>query len=48
MKYLTRFANALMDRFLPDPYIFVAILTALVMLLGVTLTDSSPLDMVNY
>jgi len=34
-----------MEKFLPDPYIFVAILTFLVMLLGVTFTDSSPLDM---
>lgn len=45
MKAITRFTNALMERFLPDPYIFVAILTFLVMLLGVTFTDSSPLDM---
>lgn len=45
MRFITRFTNALMEKFLPDPYIFVAILTFLVMLLGVTFTDSSPLDM---
>ncbi|MBE3102954.1 MAG: TIGR00366 family protein, partial [Bacilli bacterium] len=48
MKTLTRFSNTLMERYLPDPYIFVAILTLLVFLLGVGLTDSSPLNMVVY
>ncbi|MEI4769026.1 short-chain fatty acid transporter [Psychrobacillus sp. FJAT-51614] len=48
MKTLTRFSNAIMERYLPDPYIFVAILTLLVFLLGVTLTDSTPLEMVSY
>jgi len=37
-----------MEKYLPDPYIFVTILTVLVLLLGVSLTDSSPIDMVNY
>lgn len=37
-----------MERYLPDPYIFVAILTLLVFLLGIALTESSPLDMVVY
>ncbi|AYC28675.1 short-chain fatty acid transporter [Paenisporosarcina cavernae] len=48
MKSITRFSNALMERYLPDPYIFVAILTLLVFLLGIGLTDSGPLDMVTY
>ena len=48
MKTLTRWSNTLMERYLPDPYIFVAILTLLVFLLGIGLTDSSPLDMVVY
>lgn len=48
MKTLTRFSNTLMERYLPDPYIFVAILTMLVFILGIGLTDSSPLDMVVY
>ncbi len=48
MKTLTRISNAIMEKYLPDPYIFVTILTVLVLLLGVTLTDSSPLDMVTY
>ncbi|MCG3087100.1 short-chain fatty acid transporter [Sporosarcina cyprini] len=48
MKVLTRWSNAIMDRYLPDPYIFVAILTIVVFLLGLGLTDSGPLDMVNH
>ncbi len=37
-----------MERFLPDPYIFVALLTLLVFLLGLIFTDTKPLEMVNY
>ena len=48
MKVLTRFSNTLMERYLPDPYIFVAMLTLLVFLFGVTLTDSTPIEMVTY
>ncbi|MEK4627422.1 MAG: short-chain fatty acid transporter [Solibacillus sp.] len=48
MKAITRFTNALMEKFLPDPYIFVAILTFIVMVLGVIFTDSSPLEMTVY
>lgn len=48
MRVLTRFSNMLMERYLPDPYIFVAILTILVFLLGITLTDSTPLEMATY
>jgi short-chain fatty acids transporter len=48
MKVLTRWSNAIMERYLPDPYVFVAILTLLVFGLGVGLTDSSPLDMVVH
>lgn len=48
MKTLTRWSNTVMERYLPDPYVFVALLTLLVFLLGVGLTDSSPLDMVVH
>ncbi|RTQ90574.1 short-chain fatty acid transporter [Lysinibacillus telephonicus] len=48
MKFLTKLSNMIMEKCLPDPYIFVAILTVLVLLLGVVLTPSSPLDMVVY
>jgi len=48
MKFLTRLSNTIMEKYLPDPYIFVAILTVLVVLLGIGLTPSSPLEMVIY
>ncbi|WP_035000976.1 short-chain fatty acid transporter [Bhargavaea cecembensis] len=48
MKTLTRFSNTLMERFLPDPYIFVAVLTLVVFLLGLGLTDTGPIEMVDY
>ena len=48
MKLLTRWSNTIMERYLPDPYIFVAILTLVVFLLGIGLTDSSPIDMVVH
>lgn len=48
MKTLTKLSNAMMEKYLPDPYIFVTILTVLVLLLGVSLTDSSPMDMITY
>lgn len=37
-----------MEKFLPDPYVFVVILSGFVVLLGIGLTNSSPLDMVIY
>ena len=37
-----------MEKYLPDPYIFVVILTLVVVIMGVVLTDSSPLDMAIY
>ena len=48
MKTLTKWSNTVMERYLPDPYVFVALLTLIVFLLGVGLTDSSPLDMVVH
>ena len=48
MKAITRFTNALMEKYLPDPYIFVAILTAIVVGLGMIFTDSSFVDMTIY
>ena len=48
MKVLTRWSNTIMERYLPDPYIFVAILTLLVFALGLGLTDSGPMDMVTH
>ena len=37
-----------MQRYLPDPYIIVIILTMLVFLLGILMTPTSPIDMIKY
>ena len=41
-------SNALVSRWLPDPFIFVALLTLLIFALGLALTPSSPMQMVNH
>ncbi|MDJ0331788.1 short-chain fatty acid transporter [Planococcus sp. S3-L1] len=48
MKGITRFSNNLMERYLPDPFLFVIILTVVVFGLGLGLTDSSPVQMVAF
>lgn len=37
-----------MEKYLPDPYVFVIILTALVLVCGLIFTDSTPMNMVTY
>ncbi|HSJ37630.1 MAG TPA: short-chain fatty acid transporter [Planococcus sp. (in: firmicutes)] len=48
MKGIIRFSNNLMERYLPDPFLFVIILTLVVFGLGLGLTDSSPVEMVAF
>lgn len=48
MRTLTNLSTKLMQRFLPDPFLFVVILTFVVFILGVIITPSSPVDMVVY
>ncbi|RLQ93434.1 short-chain fatty acid transporter [Falsibacillus albus] len=48
MKGLIRFSNHVMQRFLPDPFLFVIILTFVVFGLGLIFTDSSTIDMVHF
>ncbi len=48
MKGITRFSNSLMEKYLPDPFLFVIILTVVIFVLGLGLTDSSPVQMVAY
>ena len=43
-----RFFDRMVQRYLPDAFIFALILTVLVFLLGVGMTDSSPVDMVTH
>lgn len=45
---LTSLTNKIMQRYLPDPFLFVIILTLVVFGLGILLTSSTPKDMVIY
>ncbi len=48
LKALTNASTKLVQRYLPDPFLFVVILTMAVFLLGLLITSSGPLDMVVY
>ncbi|QED49812.1 short-chain fatty acid transporter [Cytobacillus dafuensis] len=48
MKSLVSFFNRVMQRFLPDPFLFVIILTFVVFGLGLIFTDSGPYQMVQH
>ncbi|MFD1030120.1 short-chain fatty acid transporter [Metaplanococcus flavidus] len=48
MKGIIRFSNNLMERYLPDPFLFVIILTLVVFGMGLGLTGSSPVEMVAF
>ncbi len=48
MQRLSGFFVAVMQRYLPDPWLFAIVLTFVVFLMGIGLTDSSALDMVGF
>ncbi|MGD6834753.1 short-chain fatty acid transporter [Sutcliffiella halmapala] len=48
MKGITSFFNRVMQRYLPDPFLFVIILTFVVFGLGLLFTDSGPVDMAKH
>lgn len=48
MKTLVSFFNRIMQRYLPDPFIFVIILTFVVFGLGLIFTDSGPYQMAQH
>jgi short-chain fatty acids transporter len=48
LKRLISFFNRIMQRYLPDPFLFVVILTFVVLVLGLIFTDSSVINMVEY
>ncbi|WP_417898568.1 short-chain fatty acid transporter [Bacillus haimaensis] len=48
MKGVISFFNRLMQRYLPDPFLFVIILTFVVFGLGLLFTDSGPVDMAKH
>ncbi|MDZ5471720.1 short-chain fatty acid transporter [Bacillus sp. 31A1R] len=48
MKLLVSFFNRIMQRYLPDPFLFVVILTFVVFVLGLIFTGSNPYQMVQF
>lgn len=48
MRGLINFSNALMQRYLPDPFLFVVLLTFAVYGLGLIFTGSTPYEMVQF
>lgn len=48
MKMLVSFFNRIMQRYLPDPFLFVIILTFVVFGLGLIFTESGPYQMVQH
>ncbi|WLD95413.1 short-chain fatty acid transporter [Alkalihalobacillus sp. AL-G] len=48
MRGLTSISNKVMQRYLPDPFLFVVILTFFVFLMGLIITGSSPVEMVSF
>ncbi len=45
---MTRFFDRIVQRYLPDAFIFAILLTIIVFVLGVVATSSSPVDMIHY
>ncbi len=48
MKALSNFFTALVQRFLPDPFVFALILTIILFLSGIIFTHHSPIEMVGF
>lgn len=48
LKLMTRFFDRLVQRYLPDPFLFATVLTLVVYGMGLVLTDSGPVQMMRY
>src|SRR5699024_12705188 len=48
MKALTNFFDRIVQRYLPDAFLFAIVLTFIVFLLGIFITHCSPLEMTKY
>jgi short-chain fatty acids transporter len=48
LKKVSRFFVSLVQRFLPDPFIFAVILTFIVFLMGIGIADNTPIQMVKH
>ena len=48
MKSITNFFDRIVQRYLPDAFLFAVILTIVVFIMGIFMTGSSPIQMVEY
>ncbi|GAA0459443.1 short-chain fatty acid transporter [Alkalibacillus silvisoli] len=48
LKSITAFSDRLVQRYLPDAFLFAIILTIIVFILGLVFTNSTPVNMVEY
>jgi short-chain fatty acids transporter len=48
MKLLSNFFTALVQRFLPDPFVFALILTVILFVAGIVFTPHGPIDMIRF
>ncbi|WP_301172513.1 TIGR00366 family protein [Brevibacillus nitrificans] len=48
MKALSRFFSTLVQKFLPDPFVFALILTIILFVCGLVFTDHGPIQMVQF
>ncbi|MBM7622638.1 short-chain fatty acid transporter [Sporohalobacter salinus] len=48
IKKLSRFFVSLIEEYLPDPFLFAIVLTAIVWLLGIVIAGKSPIEMIGY
>src|SRR5699024_5546523 len=48
MKAITRFFDHIVQRYLPDAFLFAILLTFVVFIMGIFFTDSSPMEMVSF
>ncbi|PTM58163.1 short-chain fatty acid transporter [Desmospora activa] len=48
LKGMTRFFDRLVQRYLPDPFLFATLLTLVVYGMGIVLTDSGPVQMMRH
>lgn len=47
-QHMTRFFDRVVRRYLPDPFLFAALLTLVVYIMGLVLTDSGPVQMMRH
>ena len=48
MRAITNFFDRIVQRFLPDAYLFAVILTFVVFIMGIFITQATPMEMVNH